>query len=108
MQLNLSSSRTQTDNPSTTARIINVTVNDGSQDSNVAVATINVTPVDDVPVNTVPGAQAATEDTNLSISGISVLDLDVGNPTEVASTVLSVNMGGTLTVTASRWCGGHK
>jgi len=90
-----------TDNPSATARIINVTVNDGTADSNVAVATINVTPVDDVPVNTVPaGPLAATEDTSLSITGISVLDLDAGNPTEVESTVLSVDMGGTLTVIA--------
>ena len=91
-----------TDNPSTTARIINVTANDGTADSNTAVATINVTPVDDIPVNTVPaGPLAATEDTSLSIAGISVLDLDAGNPTEVASTVLSVNMGGTLIVTAA-------
>ena len=91
-----------TDNPSTTARIINVTANDGTADSNTAVATINVTPVDDVPVNTVPaGPLAATEDTSLSIAGISVLDLDAGNPTEVASTVLSVDMGGTLIVTAA-------
>ena len=57
-----------TDNPSTTARIINVTVNDGSQDSNVAVATINVAAVNDAPVNTVPGAQNVNEDTSLLIS----------------------------------------
>ncbi len=39
-----------TENPSTTPRIINVTVNDGTVDSNVAVATINVAAVDDAPV----------------------------------------------------------
>ena len=88
-----------TDNPSTTARIINVTVNDGSQDSNVAVATINVTPVDDAPVNNfIAGPLAATEDTSLLMTGFSVTDFDVGDPTAVASTVLSVDMGGSLTV----------
>ncbi len=90
-----------TENPSTTPRIINVTVNDGTVDSNVAVATINVTAVDDAPVNTVPGAQSVNEDTSLAISGISVTDFDVGNPTQVGSTVLSVNNGGTLNVTAA-------
>ena len=82
-----------TENPSTTPRIINVTVNDGTVDSNVAVATINVTPVDDAPVNTVPGAQNVNEDTPLLLPGISVNDVD-GNLATTQLTVLS----GTVTV----------
>jgi hypothetical protein len=67
-----------TENPLTTPRIINVTVNDGTVDSNVAVATINVTAVDDAPENNVPGVQTATEDVTHNITGISVTDYDVG------------------------------
>ena len=51
--------------------------------------TINVTPVNDPPVNTVPSAQTVNEDTALSISGVSVNDVD-GNLT---STQLSVAHG---------------
>ena len=70
-----------------------------NSDSDDIVITVN--PVDDVPVNTVPRVQSVTEDTSLAISGISVTDFDVGDPTQVASTVLSVNNGGTLNVTAA-------
>ena len=38
------------------------------------------------------------EDTSLVMTGFSVTDFDVGDPTAVASTVLSVDMGGSLTV----------
>ena len=51
--------------------------------------TINVTSVNDAPVNTVPGAQTVNEDTALSISGLSVTDVD-GN---LATTALSVGNG---------------
>ncbi|QNI79406.1 hemolysin-type calcium-binding repeat family protein [Synechococcus sp. RS9909] len=53
----------------------------------------NLANANSVPVNTVPGAQSATEDTALSITGISVSDAD-GN---LATTQLSVT-NGTLTV----------
>jgi CTP-dependent riboflavin kinase len=60
---------------------------------------ITVNPVDDAPVNNfIAGPLAATEDTSLVMTGFSVTDFDAGNPTAVASTVLSVDMGGTLTV----------
>ncbi|TFG38307.1 MAG: DUF4347 domain-containing protein, partial [Candidatus Aminicenantes bacterium] len=79
-----------TENPSTTPRVINVTVNDGTVDSNVAVTTINVTAVNDEPVNTVPvGPIVAVEDISLPIAGISVNDVD-GN---LASTRLTVGNG---------------
>src|SRR4029079_16133073 len=63
------------------------TDSNGATDSD-AVA-ITVTSVNDAPVNTVPGAQAVTEDTSLSIGGISVNDVD-GN---LATTQLSVTNG---------------
>ena len=42
--------------------------------------TVNVTPVDDVPVNTTPGPQSTPEDTDLTISGLSVGDLEQPQP----------------------------
>ena len=47
---------------------------------------ITVTPVNDGPVNTVPGAQTVNEDTALSIGGVSVNDVD-GNLTTTQLTV---------------------
>ena len=62
-----------------------------------ATVTVNVTPVNDVPVNTVPGAQSTPEDTGLTISGLSVGDVDSPNLT----TTLSLPPGsGLLTVTS--------
>ena len=52
-------------------------------------ASITVIPANVAPVNTVPGAQTVSEDVPLSISGISVTDVD-GN---LASTQLSVTNG---------------
>ena len=40
--------------------------------------TINVTAVNDAPVNTVPGAQTANEDISLPIPGLSIADVDAG------------------------------
>ena len=40
---------------------------------------ITVNPLDDAPVNTVPGAQSVNEDTTLAIAGVSVADPDVGH-----------------------------
>ena len=37
---------------------------------------MTVNPVNDAPVNTVPGAQTAQEDTPLLIAGLSVVDVD--------------------------------
>ncbi len=78
-------------NPSTLDRTINVTYNDGGQDSNTAVSTIHVTAVDDVPVETVPGAQAINKDTALLISGLSVSDVDANGGSETVT--MSVSNG---------------
>src|SRR5690606_21536640 len=61
--------------------------------SDIDTIAITVNPVNDAPVNTVPGSQTVNEDTPLSIPGISVDDVD-GN---LATTQLTVT-NGTLTV----------
>ena len=78
-------------NPSTVDRTINVTYNDGGQDSNTAVSTIHVVAVNDAPVETLPGAQSTNKDTALSISGLSVSDVDANGGTETVT--LSVSDG---------------
>src|SRR5258705_11607791 len=50
---------------------------------------ITVNSVNDVPVNTVPGAQSVNEDTLLTISGVSVNDVD----TNLSTTSLTVTNG---------------
>ena len=79
---------------------------DGMLDGNVATVSIVVNPVNDAPVNTVPGPQTTPEDTALEFSSandnaISVADVDAaGNEIEVTLTVtngtLSLNLGGPL------------
>ena len=71
-------------------------VNDADPGTVFAQMDIDVTPVNDVPVNTVPGAQVVDEDTVLNLGGISISDVD-GDLDTVA---LSVS-NGTLTVTLS-------
>src|SRR6202008_3731057 len=68
---------------------------DGNSVTDSDAVAITVTSVNDGPVNTVPGAQTVNEDTALSISGVSVIDVD-GN---LSTTRLTVTNG---TVTVSR------
>ena len=69
-------------------------VSDGSAFSAEYTLTVNVTAVNDAPVNTVPGKQTVDEDTTLKISGISVSDVDVGETVGGKLEVsLSVNNG---------------
>jgi T1SS-143 domain-containing protein len=84
------------------ASTLTMTTNDGGNTgsggalSDTDSVTINVTAVNDAPVNTVPGAQTTAEDTNLAITGLSVADIDA------ASGSVTVTLGvtnGTLTVT---------
>ena len=56
---------------------LTVTTSDGTaQDIDTVAITVN--PVNDAPVNTVPGAQTVNEDTALPIAGVSVADVDGG------------------------------
>src|SRR5207248_1951478 len=78
-----------------------------SSDSNVVIdvdtVAITVNPVNDAPVNTVPGAQAVNEDTALAVGGISVTDVDGNLSTvqlAVANGTVTVSLAGGATITA--------
>ncbi|MGL6028706.1 MAG: hypothetical protein ACRC0M_02865, partial [Legionella sp.] len=75
----------------------------GSAASTSASFNVVVYPVNDAPVNTVPGAQTINEDTSLSITGISVRDVD-GNLSTTQLTVangsLNVSLAGGATISA--------
>src|SRR6266545_4992675 len=73
---------------------LTVATNDGTATAIDTIA-ITVNPVNDPPVNTVPAAQTAAEDTTLAIAGVSVADSD----SSTLTTTLSVSSG-TLHVTA--------
>src|SRR5258705_245530 len=62
---------------------------DGNDATDVGAGTTAVSSVNDVPVNTVPGAQTVNEDTSIAIAGISVNDVD-GN---LSTTSLTVTNG---------------
>ncbi len=68
-----------------------------------ATVTVNVTSVNDAPVNTVPLAQTVAEDASLAISGLSVNDVD-GNlgstRLTVANGTLNVSLAGGATISA--------
>ncbi|WP_374339779.1 type I secretion C-terminal target domain-containing protein, partial [Leeia sp.] len=68
------------DNPSTVDRVINVVVNDGTANSNVAVSTIHVTAVNDAPVSA-GGAVTGTEDTPFVFNWAHFNVSDVDTPT---------------------------
>ena len=72
---------------------IATSVSDGVAPAITGVKAMTGTPVNDAPVNTVPGAQVVTEDTALAIGGLSVNDVD-GN----LSTVQLAVANGTMTV----------
>ena len=87
-------------NGSDTLSVLSTDAN-GATDSDAV--SINVTPVNNAPVNTVPGAQTVNEDTALSISGLSVSDVE-GNLSTTQLTVtngaLSVSLAGGATISA--------
>ena len=72
--------------------------NDGFFDFDVGTESIIVNPVNDAPVNTVPGAQSVNEDTNLVIGGLAIADVDAAGG--LLTTTLSVAHG-TLTAGAA-------
>ena len=77
------------------ATTISYTISDGNGGSDTATVFVNVTPVNDAPVNTVPGAQATTEDTARAITGLAISDVDAG----ASSTTVTLGVtNGTLTV----------
>lgn len=92
------------------ADTINVVVNDngnmgsgGGTDIDLGTVNVDITTVNNAPVNTVPGAQSVDEDTPLTIAGISVNDVDgdlTSTQLTVASGILSVNLAGGATIGA--------
>ena len=88
------------DNPVAGNRIIQVVVNDGTNDSQPATSLVTVVAVNDAPINTVPGAQTVAEDTILPIAGVSVADIDSSALTttlSVANGILNVTAGAGVT-----------
>ncbi|PPQ16966.1 hypothetical protein CV770_23205, partial [Bradyrhizobium sp. AC87j1] len=86
------------DNPSGATRTISYQVDDGqpaSHASNIVSSTVAVIPVNDAPVNTVPGAQTTNVNTTKAITGLSISDADSDGASETVT--LSVT-NGTLSV----------
>ena len=83
------------------ADTLTVATSDGTATDTDTIA-ITVNPVNDPPVNTVPGAQSVAEDTTLPIAGVSVADID----SSALTTTLSVSSG-TLNVTAGPGVSGN-
>jgi CshA-type fibril repeat protein len=76
------------DNPSTTSRTVQVTVNDGTVNSAVATTTITVIAVNDAPTNTLPAAaQSTPEDTPLVFSTANGNAIRVADPDNNVLTV---------------------
>jgi hypothetical protein len=76
---------------------------DGNGVTDADAIAITVNPVNDGPVNTVPGAQTVNEDTVLPIGGISVIDVDGNLATtqlSVTSGVLNVSLAGGASISA--------
>ena len=81
------------------ADTLTVATSDGTATDTDTIA-ITVNPVNDPPVNTVPGAQSVDEDTILPIAGVSVADIDSSALTttlSVASGILNVTAGAGVT-----------
>ena len=68
------------------ADTISVVINDngntgtgGGTDQNIGTVNVDITAVNDAPVNTVPATQTVVEDTQATISGISISDVDAAS-----------------------------
>ncbi|MDG9886611.1 type I secretion C-terminal target domain-containing protein, partial [Pseudomonas sp. GD04058] len=84
------------DDPSSTPRVITVTVTDGVNTSNVATTTVNVVPMNDAPT-AAGGEITGTEDTDLALtwSSLGVSDLD-NLPSALGITITQLPANGTL------------
>jgi hypothetical protein len=84
--------------------VLTVQADDGNGNTDTATITINLTNVNEVPVNTMPpGPLGATEDTTFAIAGLSITDPDGGIidvTLSVTNGVLTVNLAGGATISA--------
>ena len=81
------------------ADTLTVATSDGTATDTDLIA-ITVNPVNEAPVNTVPGAQSVAEDTALPIAGVSVADVDgdaLTTTLNVSSGILNVTAGAGVT-----------
>ena len=87
--------------PDTTDRVIQVTVNDGVNTSNIATSTISINSVNDAPTATnLNAAETYTEDTALNLIDIVVSDVDSANTT-VTLTLSDVGAGALSTANSN-------
>ncbi|MCK3777184.1 cadherin-like domain-containing protein, partial [Ensifer sesbaniae] len=77
------------------------TITDGHGGSVAGTASLDITPVNDAPTNTVPGAQTVNSNTASAINGVAVTDVDSANVSTTVSVghgKLTVGTGGGVTV----------
>ena len=91
---------------------ISVVINDngntgpgGGTDQNAGTVNVDITAVNDNPVNTVPGTQIVAEETVAVISGISITDVDVASNNlttrlQVLNGTLNVSLNGAAAISA--------
>ncbi|BAQ66780.1 cadherin-like domain-containing protein [Geminocystis sp. NIES-3709] len=87
------------ENPTDANRVFNLQVNDGVLNSNTATFTVDVNPVNDAPVNTLPPTYSTNQNTNLTLTSLSVADIDANSGT--ISVQLSVTSGSLSAVSAN-------
>src|SRR5262249_31466790 len=88
---------TETDAPVTTPRTFTITVNDGADNSTTATATVNVTAVNDTPVNNVTDSTIEVHsNTPFKLTGLSIDDVDAGTANNVTTSLAAPE--GTFTV----------
>ena len=77
----------------------------GGGDQALGTVNVDISAVNDAPLNTVPGTQTVAEETTTAIGGISIADVDAasGNLTtrlQVANGVLKITLSGSATISA--------
>ena len=93
-------------NPDETARTVRFVLTDGNGgSSNTETETINISAVNDAPVNTVPGQQTIITETTTAIVGVSIDDVDAAGANlttrmQVTNGVLDITLSGSAIISA--------
>lgn len=77
----------------------------GGGNINIGTVIVDITAVNDAPVNTVPGTQTVGEETQTAINGLSIADADAGTGTvstrlQVTNGILNITLAGSAFVSA--------